>query len=340
MLYNLSYKLIGIETDLEKIYYFPLAPYLLDSLIEGEPEHLFLFNVDNKLEKPVGLNIKFDYCWGGYGEKLIYFEHPLLPGLKAKLLLDLSGKHPKMTVNNNYYRLAKYKFENVWPPGQHLTNLIILKLLQNNILTLHCASFSNKRTNEGCLLMGASNTGKSLTTFKAMSKGYQYHSEDLTFIRGNKIFTSPLMSIQSDKLPNKSILLKYNIFIRRLIGLNILLPKFSVKEDFYKFINKHDLKSVSEIKHIFILERGNRSVRKLNKSDALRKMLILNILELSYYRDHILRSLSYFNKDFDLENLRTNEVDIYRSIVEKSDCYLLSTDSPNEYFNLIEDVIK
>ena len=88
-----------------------------------------------------------------------------------------------------------------------VVNMITMRLLMDNILTLHCGSFSDRKTKMGYLVFGASNTGKSHTVFEALKKGYQYHSEDLAIMDVKHIYTMPHISSLSDKLPQKDIFL-------------------------------------------------------------------------------------------------------------------------------------
>lgn len=215
MKYNLIHQLFFIDTNVRRGYYFLYAP-LLDTIINGDSKYGVRFIVNKDVQKPDLLTQRVDYFWGNKNSKVIYYEHPMLPGLMAKMILDMSSDVCSITVNEAYYSLARYKFENVWPPGLHLTNLITVALLQKKILTLHSASFFNKITREGYLILGASNTGKSYTIFAALKKGYGYHSEDLTILDENYIYTTPLISVQSSMLPNKNIPIKYNLFVNKL----------------------------------------------------------------------------------------------------------------------------
>lgn len=338
MKYNLVHKLLFVETNLKSIYYLPYAP-LLDDLIKGKSRLGVSFFVEKDIKKPKDLRQKFDYFWGRKNAKIIYWEHPLLPGIKGKLLLDMSNDQYSITVNRGYYRLAKYKFENVWPPGQHLTNLVVLKLLQNNILTLHCASFSNKKTKEGYLVFGASNTGKSYTTFAALGEDYQYHSEDLTILDRDFIYTSPLISTQSDMLPKKNLFLKYNLFIRNLVGINTVLPRSHDLSSFRDFFSKEDVKSKSKPSKVFILERGVGAIRKISDSEAFRKVIILNRLELPYYKDHLLHAYSYFNPSLSIRKIRNIEREQIKRVLEKSECFIVRAPSPDVYLTLLKKVI-
>lgn len=332
------HKLLFVDTNIGKINYF-LYAHLLDNIIKGDSRRGVRFFVKKDVQKPKYLTQKFDYFWGQKNAKVIYYEHPILPGIKAKLLMDMSSDVYSITVNTAYYRLSKYRFENVWPPGQHLTDLITIKLLQNNILTLHSASFSNKKTKDGYLVLGPSNTGKSYTTFAALEKGYQYHSEDLTILDKEFIYTSPLISAQSSMLPGKNLFLKYNLFINRLTGINVLIPRIKTLSSFRRFISQYDVTCKSKLSKIFILEKGEDSVSKLNVEEAVRKIIILNRMELNYYKDHLLLSYSYFNSDFDMENISKVEKKLIKHIAERAECFLVRSSFPDRYMGLIDDII-
>lgn len=339
MKYNLVHKLLFVNTNVSRIYYF-LYAHWLDDLIKGQSEHGVGFFVEKDIKKPEYLTQKFDYFWGQKDAKAIYYEHPILPGIKAKLLLDMSTGVPSITVNKAYYEFSKYKFENVWPPGQHLSNLITIKLLQNNILTLHSAAFSDKKTKEGNLIMAISNTGKSYTTFAALKGGYEYHSEDLTVLDRDYIYTTPLVSAQSSMLPNKSIGLKYNLLMSKLIGINMFFPRITALSSFHNFFSKFDVTFKAKPSRIFILEKGEDSVSKLDKTEAARKILILNRLELSYSRDHMLLAYSYFNQELDMESMLNAEKELIQQIVGKAECFLIKSNFPDRYMSLINKLIK
>jgi hypothetical protein len=337
MKYNLVHKLLSIETNQNRIYYFPFAPSL-DKIIKGSAKLRLGFYVKD-FDKPKELTQNFDFYWGKTGSKKLYYEHHILPGLKAKMLLDMSKEVWTLTVNKPYYKLAKYKFENVWPPGRHFTSLVIGALLKNNLLPIHSAAISDKKSKEAYLLLGASNTGKSYTTFSALEKGYDYHSEDLAILDEHYVYKIPLISAMSDKLPNKNVALRYNLLAAKLIGLNVFLPVLDNNEVFRKFFKGVDLNSKARISKIFILEKNIGGVRKISPAEASRKILILNKLEMNYYVDQMLLSYSYFNKDFSVDGLEDAERKLVKKITAKSDCYLVSSRSPDNFFPLIEKVL-
>lgn len=335
MRYNLIHKLLFVETQLKSIYYFLYAP-LLDTVIKGDAQFGVSFSVKNDIRKPENLTQKFDYFWGKKEAKVIYYEHPIFSGIHAKMILDMSNPIYSITVNDAYYKFARYKFENVWPPGLHLADLVTIKLLQNNYLALHGASFFNKKTLEGNLIVAISNTGKSRTTFAAIDKGYGYHSEDITVLDKDSIYTTPLISTQSSMLPNKNLALTYNLFISQNIGMNLIFPRSSNVTNFCDFFRSQDVNGRSKPKSIYILEKGNESIEKLSKDEAFRKMILLNRLELTYSRDHLLLAYAYFNKSLAMDTLYQVERNILQSVIEKAECYLVKSPTADGYIKLIQ----
>lgn len=338
MKYNLIYKLLGIDTNIKYIPYFHYSP-ALSKIIKGKPEIEIGYYVEKDIKKPEDLSKKFDFCWANVNSSIIYYEHPLILGLKAKILLDLTKNKNSITVNCIYNKIVKFKFDNVWSPGQHFSNLVTINLLQKNIATLHCASFSNKETQDGYLIFGASNTGKSYTTFKALKDGYQYHSEDLTIIDKNTIYSIPSISANSDKLPDKDFLLKLHLFFLSIPVVNLIAPRFHTIKSYEKFAQNINYKSVGKLSKIFILERGNKNIKKLSNKEAFRRILILNRIELAYYNDHLYRSYSYFNKKIDIEKLYKKEEELIKYFTENAETFLISENYPEKFYPHIKKII-
>src|SRR3989344_5360882 len=242
MRYNLVHNLLSVVTNRNYIPYFHFSP-ALDDFVKGKPKHVLKYYVRKDLQRPKDLTQKFDFCWAKKDSKRIYYEHPLAFGYSAKILLDMTDNEYSLSVNPFYNSFIKFRFENVWSPGQHFSGLVEIKLLQEGILTFHCASFSDKKTHNGYLLFGASNTGKSHTVFNAVKKGYQYHSEDLTLLDANYIYTLQTISVNSKNLPQKDLLLKLHLFIISRLIINLLLPRFYTTNSYKKFVDGIDVKS-------------------------------------------------------------------------------------------------
>lgn len=140
-------------------------------------------------------------------------------------------------------------------------------------------------------------------------------------------------------MPNQDFILKLNRFAQRIPFAGLVVPDFSSAKSFFKFIKKDNYATKGEIDKIFILERGKKEISELDKETAFRKLLILNRMEFSYYKDHLLLAYSYFNKDLDINCLMKQEEKLIKRLVKKYKCYLISNPDPTKYYPAIFDLI-
>jgi hypothetical protein len=90
-----------------------------------------------------------------------------------------------------------------------------------------------------------------------------------------------------------------------------------------------------KIQAICILSRGKESgTEKIDPEEALRRVLIINRNEFSYYKNPLLFAYSYFNPTFSINHLGNIEEKILHTIINKADCFLLSSSDPSEYIKL------
>jgi hypothetical protein len=92
----------------------------------------------------------------------------------------------------------------------------------------------------------------------------------------------------------------------------------------------------ARIKNILILERGEKGIAKIDPQEAVRKILLINRNEFTYYRNSLLFAYSYFNPSLNLDKLMKIEASIISSIVEKRGCSIVRANNPEDYIDLIE----
>jgi hypothetical protein len=333
--------LVRLQSNVKRIVYYSIG-YSFHKYFNTEAMLELTFKVvdNNEFKRPVELKQRFDYFFGRHNTQKIYYQHPLFYKLEPlKMIFDYSGKVPTLKVNHSYFKLAKYKFENVVPPGVHLMNLTLVELLKRGYLTLHCASFAHQKTNKVYLIFGASNTGKSYTTFSAVQDGCSFLSEDITVVGKKNAYSAPYVSVKSKLLPNQDFILRLNRFVQRILFLGLLMSDFSSAKSFFKFIKGDNYATKGKIDKVFILERGKREISKLDKETSFQKLLTLNRMEFSYYKDHLLLAYSYFNQDFQIGNLMKQEEKLIKKLVKNNECYLISNPDPDKYYPSILDLI-
>ena len=96
-------------------------------------------------------------------------------GVTCKLLATGIGTNsPTVYVNNNYYRLIRFKVDNLYPPALHLMDIIMLQIINSGDIVLHGASLTRTSKSESFLIIAPPDTGKTYTTYKLLEKGYKF----------------------------------------------------------------------------------------------------------------------------------------------------------------------
>ena len=170
----------------------------------------------------------------------------------------------------------------------------------------------------------------------ALKRGFHFLAEDIAFLDREYIYANPNTStfIHNDEFGNHggtNFLYSFSKKIPLLIYY--VRPKISVS----KIMENFQVDEKARIKNIFILDRGEKSIEKIDAEDATRRILIINRNEFSYHKNPLLFAYSYFNPTLNINKLMDMEEKLIRAVVDKSNCFLLKTDNPREY---IEFVIK
>ena len=206
-----------------------------------------------------------------------------------------------------------------------------------NLLVLHSACLEIPGKKEGFLVLGSSNTGKSLTAFSFLQNGFQFLSDDMTVLFPPTAYACPFSSGCYSYLSPKDITGRLNQFFLSLPLLGLFVPNLQVRRVFDLLLKRYQVSPKTTVRQIFILERGDKKgVEKLDKEKSFRKIITLNRLELSYFKDHFLYAYSYFNPDFDLNRLLRQEERLVKALVSFCSCFLVRSNNPRDYFSLIK----
>jgi len=322
---------VKIKSNTDYIHYFSFAERL-DKIFQPHPTKVEIeFYIIKDIQKPKELNLRFYLFYGNEDGNKIYYERPLFGNFKAKMLVENEEGNAKILVNSFYYNFVKFKIDNLFPPGINLTDITTIKLLEKGFTPTHssCVSLNG----DGILFFAPPNTGKSLTTFLAIRKGYHFLSEDITVIDKEYAYSCPLTSTFLYLLPNKTLSFKFYNFASKFGILSYFLKK--PKTSFFSVSNNLKIDKKAKIKIVCILERGEEKVQKINKNDAFRRLLILNRNEFSYYKNPLLFAYSYFTPTLDLNKLMKKEEEIISTVVDESDCFLLRSNDPRKYIELL-----
>ena len=217
----------------------------------------------------------------------------------------------------------------LYPPGVHLSDIISVNLLKRGYMPLHCAAIS--RSNEAVLLIAPPDTGKTLTTLLALKEGFHYLAEDIAFVDSTYVYSNRNTStfLHTDEYYKRNKFSSF--FYNNPLASYYIIPKISASN----ILDNCDKDDSALVKNIFLLERGIYSSEKIDSSEAMKRILIINRNEFSYFKNSLLFAYSYLNRSLDLNLLMKIEENIIQAIVNKSNCYLLRTNQPKDYIKLV-----
>ncbi|MEM4680608.1 MAG: hypothetical protein QW038_02325 [Nanopusillaceae archaeon] len=190
--YNIVPGIFRIKSNINYIPYLYFGENLSNFFKVKKSRISVVFKVCNNFSYKSNFKQKFHFCYGNFGKKEIYYERPLARKIRAKLLLKDLERNTKIYVNKSYFRLVKFKVDNLYPPGIHLTDILSTKLLKNGLSHSHsaCISIDNK----AILIFAPPDTGKTITTFLALKNGFNFISEDITIVDKKYAYSCPLTS--------------------------------------------------------------------------------------------------------------------------------------------------
>jgi hypothetical protein len=339
--YSIQPYIAQITCNKKYIHYFSFGDHLIEehSSYGSNPFNINIsINVVKDLTRPSGLGQKFQSCYGSDGKDEIYFERHLGLGIKAKLHIKKLLNTCHFAINNNYHRFVRFKADNVYPPGIHLSDILSVNLLERKYAPVHCAAISSQT--EGILLVAPPNTGKTLTTLLALKCGFDYVSEDIAIVDEENVYANPYTSTfnhyddESNVNNEKSI----RAFISKFPLLNYYVQISKSSMPAIDLIKSSKIDQKVKITTICILSRGKETkIEKIGAEEALRRVLIINRNEFSYYKNPLLLAYSYFNPTFSINHLGNIEQKILHAIINKADCFLLRSNDPNEYIKLVKN---
>lgn len=333
--YQIKPQIASVLSNKIRIPYFSFGEYLDEYSESSSPQITISFNVQDDIVPPDHLSQKFHFCYGADEGDEIYYERPLGLGVRAKLHYKNLFGIPEITVNKSYYRFIRSRIDNAYPPGVHAADTLSVKLLQNSYLPLHCAAISFG--GEGMLLAAPPDTGKSITTLLVVKKGFGFLSEDIAIVDNQNVYANPTTATfyhTEDFNSSKSFRSKYfNFFYLKIPAISYFMDPPPAR--IYDIMKNIKIDEKVPIGTIFVLDKGRESIEEIRADEAFRRILIINRNEFSYHKNTLLFAYSYFNPKLNLSKLMEKEEEIIRTLTGKVKCFLIRTQDPRQYINLI-----
>lgn len=337
--YKIKPEIAIVTSNHASIPYFSYSDHL-DQVDDEQKSKIHIsFKVSDDIHRPSYLDQKFHFCYGSDGLDEIYFERHLGLGFFAKLYCKDLMSRPKITINKWYHRFIRFKMDNVHPPGAHLTDILTIQLLEKNFLPLHCAAVSLR--GDGFIIAAPPDTGKTVTSMLATKNGFGFLSEDIAIADDTFIYSNP-QTATFYHIPgfkeNRSIRQRlFNFANTKMPALCFLISPPSAR--IYEVMKTIDVDAKAPVKGIFILEKGSELVEEIDTDEVLRRMLIINRNEFSYYKNTLIFAHSYFNRLPDLGKLQRREEELMLTLASKARCYLVRSSNSMKFIDSIKKVV-
>jgi len=260
------------------------------------------------------------------------------PFLNAKLVIDdLKGK-TKIKFTKALKRFARVEIP--------IKAILSLKLIQKGHALLHGGCLNHK--GQSILLIAPRDIGKTSTILSLLDgKDFKFMSDDLTIVSKNgKAYSYPervniypytltgnLISPYGYKNPIKRKLSKSHFLI--LLFWRFFNKEFSEGREIpQKFIGDK-----GRIKKVFFLAGGKEDIERINREEAVKKILASTLDLINPTKVHLLNFYSYFFS-FDIQNLLAKEKEIVERAIKNAECFELRVNNLKMYPEMIKKVLK
>ena len=304
--------------------------------------------VDINVVNSINSNIKHNcsrldlWFYGRQNKDFIYFEDTIF-GLKNQILLENLLDEPEITISKSCLWVDKFYAPRSRSSIQNLIDSITrIKQIQNGYLSIHAACVSN---DEHTILIPAyPNVGKTLSCLQLLKEGYRYISDDTVLVDKNgcaylatfssaisyKDFLKFISSSGIGVLKYYQTLLKAKIYeINKRI---IQQPKISLAEIF-------PVKTKTKVDTIATVEIGPKHIEKIDMFDMTTKIMNINNYSLSKLNNPLVGAYSYFNNEFNVEEIENiNWINLFDFVESCDEYYNLSCNDKN-WMKLFEEIL-
>lgn len=329
-----------LQTDADSISAFYYSQDLTtESLFDGLPrEEISLqYEIQQPLRTPETSGSRYHFFQTSADSDVMVYRRPYLGSRTMEMVLQW-GESPTIRVNEDYARLARFRINNIFPPGTILADVLSIRLLQNGYTPLYSACVAH--SGEATLIFAPPNTGKTVTSvLAARNCEFQFLAEDITVTDGRTAYACPWTSTFDYDPALESTL---TTRVRHILSERALILKQFLgrsRSPITDYLPSEKITARAPISNVVLLERGERSVEQLSRCDAVGKLVNLNRYQLHHWHDPALLAREYFADGFDLQQYRSTEAETIERIVDRTETYRISTDDPTTFVDSLVDVV-
>jgi hypothetical protein len=266
----------------------------------------------------------------------IYYEQSLGMGPTLKLVLRYSDPTISIMVNPLYHHLIRRTLPDIRPPGNHLSDVLGIKLLTSGYAPLHASAFSINH--EATVICAPSDTGKTVSVLHAVSRGCDFMSEDIAVTNGTHLWGCPhTFGLAPHAQLTGVTQFAYRIYQHVPILRHFLRGVIDVNANVV--LGADRISSHAEVKRLLILVASiENSSLEVDTHQALSTLVTFNRQEFPY-QNPLIFALHRCGK-IDLPQVLSQEKQILRDVVHHADEVLLLKGQPHYFKTCIDTIIK
>jgi hypothetical protein len=317
----LSYNIHDVVKIRTNISGFDFPNYFRVPSVEPNLEIEMVDHVERPRMDEVKRMLGYGSYWMGDGRLVHETDVPFLYLLGSNvrwrsLVTGLTEEKTKIVTAVPGFRLRPVRAKVTQLLSRMSQLLITMKLLEKGLAP--CYSTTASMGDNAFLLFGYSWTGKSTLLSSLLDLGFEYLSDDFTIVdEARNAYAYP------DWHSPRKARIEFPAF-KYLRGRT---PDWRKARD-----QMHNVRDRAKVHSLVLLERGEEACERLDKSEALRRVMLINLQAFSRLwnspMSEMISFYSYLYPELRLGRLVDRYKSVMAALVRNADCYLVRSKSP------------
>lgn len=246
----------------------------------------------------------------------------------------------RMEASAHYAALVRSRINTLYPPGRHLADLTVCRLIREGFAPLHCSAVVVK--GNGIVMVAPPDVGKTYTALKLVREFAEVRvlSEDMAVTDGQTLYGCPLTA--SVENYGSALQLKSSSKWRSWLGRVVppLHPFVANSMALMDVVDEERTSFQADPAMVVFLRRGSNGIRQLQQSEAIRRLAVTTQFEFHYLHNPLLLACAYYGDSIELEAIKAAERAIYHRLVRDCTCLEVTGSSFDAFWPQIARLAK
>jgi hypothetical protein len=316
---------------MKSLYYFSMGEILDKDIFQSNNEKIiFDIRIVGNPEEYIEDKYEQFSTYFKVSDEDIFYEREYI-GLKCKMLIKgIRSNKIIVYVNQTYLFFVKFKMDNLYPVGVHLMDVFLLNIISKGNLVVHAASLYNPRTDDAFLIIAPPDTGKTYSTAMLIRNGYKFIGEDLSYydLKTDSLMCVPYTSTWGHHFTNK----RFSLAQIPIVNWFFIGKKEIVTDIF----GKDSIIKRAKLSRIYLIEKAseNSIKRVVFNNEFLRKLIIIQRNEFTYFKNMLLRAFEYINNT-NIDGIMRKEDESLERLLKTKELFVVKGKGHDDFYKLI-----